>query len=652
MVYLKRLDCLRLIASVLCLAFPATAQTISWDSSGNGQLLGVYQMRQVVFLTADLAGNLSRRLAASGSISFDGAGHYTFDGKLADSLVAGGAKPLQRTGTYEISAAGYGRISSILNGGGSIYGSVANGIFAGSSTESGYNDLLIAARSPASVPPSGFLEGTYWTAHMDLPSADPATVQTALFQMRLNAQGGTAGDVEVGGYRASAPTTKITQSVSGVSYAVGQTDGRLTFPATTGAFISGEKILYTSADGRLIFGGSTDGYDFFVGLRAGTAAASGLYAQAGLDQDASKFATGTYSLISYQGSFSTSATWVLGHQRVSYAASQGAYDFSYTDTIPAPGGAEYEDTGAIYKIGDGGFARLGFGKGPYLGISLALKYPDRTGSGVFLHPAGIVNAASSAPFTAAISPGSLISLYGTNLASKQAVATGLPFPSTLEKVQVLVNGRQAPVYFVSSGLVSALVPQATEGPIARIEVLNDGVRSNAVTVFVAKSSAGVFTIPSGGLGDGAVLHPDYSRVTSSRPALAGETLALFLTGLGAVDRPVGDGQAGPTSPLSYVTDKVNVIMGGKTATITYAGLAPGLAGLYQVNFVVPAGLQPGSVSLDVAGADSYTAEAVLPFGVSGAAQESVRVRPPRLSTADDLETRSLLRFRLDEETVR
>lgn len=603
----------------------------------------------MVYLAADVSGNLSRRLAVSGAINFDGAGHYSFDGMLLDSLVAGAAKPLQRSGTYELSAAGYGRLSSILNGGDSIYGSVAGGIFAGSSTEGGYNDLLVAARAPATTPAAGFLDGTYWVAHMDLPTPSPNAVQTALFQLKPNAQGGVTGDVEVNGYRASAPTTKITESVSGVSYTLGQSSGRLTFPATPGALLHGEKILYTSADGRLLFGGGASDYDIFIGVRAGTTIASGLYAQAGMDQDASQFANGIYSLITYQGALTATPNWVLGHQRVNYAASASAYDFSYADTIPASSGPAYEDTATIYRTGDSGFARLGFGKGPYLGLSLALKFPDRSGTGVFLHPAGVVNAASSAPFSAAIAPGSLISLYGTNLASTQTVAGSVPFPTTLEKVQVLVNGRQAPVYFVSPGMISAMVPQATEGPVARIEVIHDGVRSNPVTAYVSKSSPGVFTIPSGGLGEGAVLHADYSRVTSTNPAVAGETLALFLTGLGASDNPVGDGQAGPFSPFSKVLGKVNVIAGGKSTTITYAGLAPGLAGLYQVNFVVPAGLPTGSVSLDVAGTDSYTAEAVLPIGAAGSARESTHARPPRLSTAEDPGARSALRFRLDEE---
>ena len=110
-----------------------------------------------------------------------------------------------------------------------------------------------------------------------------------------------------------------------------------------------------------------------------------------------------------------------------------------------------------YVVGADG-VRIGSGIGPYLGINVALLPPSFSGSGVYLNPAGIVNTASFAPFTAGIAPGDFITLYGANLAPGTATAYTVPFPTTagLDGVQVTVNGLPAPVQFVSPGQISVL----------------------------------------------------------------------------------------------------------------------------------------------------------------------------------------------------
>ena len=73
---------------------------------------------------------------------------------------------------------------------------------------------------------------------------------------------------------------------------------------------------------------------------------------------------------------------------------------------------------------------------------------------------------------------------------------------------------------------------------------------------------------------------------------AGDTVVIYCTGLGAVNPPVATGTAatGPTPTVQPVT----VQIGGQSASVIYAGLTPGFAGLYQVNAVVPAGVAAGS----------------------------------------------------------
>jgi uncharacterized protein (TIGR03437 family) len=103
----------------------------------------------------------------------------------------------------------------------------------------------------------------------------------------------------------------------------------------------------------------------------------------------------------------------------------------------------------------------------------------------------------------------------------------------------------------------------------------------------------VFTVPSGGVGEAAVLHADFSLVSNSSPAKMGETVQLFLTGLGAVSPAVAAGSAAPSS--TTVVNPVDIYIDDASgnfsqAKVLYQGLAPGLGGLYQVNFTVPTGL--------------------------------------------------------------
>ena len=70
-------------------------------------------------------------------------------------------------------------------------------------------------------------------------------------------------------------------------------------------------------------------------------------------------------------------------------------------------------------------------------------------------------------------------------------------------------------------------------------------------------------------------------------------MILFATGEGPVTPAVPDGTPAPVNPLSIVNAPVQVTIGGKSAQVTYQGLAPGYAGLAQINAIVPSGLTPG-----------------------------------------------------------
>jgi uncharacterized protein (TIGR03437 family) len=600
-------------------------------------LKGTYYFREVFYAIGYNDGSLAEASALYGSITFSGTGAYTCQVSLIDSNA--GLESGTLNGTYSIAASGYGFISNPLSNGDYVYGLVNSaGIFVGSTTETtaGFNDLFIAAPLASPAPAAGSFKGTYTMAGIDLSSGSPSTTLGYLLQINpdgVSALGTVSGVAYVGGKGAA----KYPQSFTGSKYIASSGAMVVTFPNSTSNVVTGQKYVYLSPDGNFIFGGSPQGFDMFVGVRTGSGASfGGLYYQAGLDQDDSQLVSAGFgNLDTYYGSFSAGGnSSIVGHQRLFSPFNGSAYDYTYADKYSAPSSSgTYSTTFMNYVVGAGG-VRIGSGIGPYLGINVALPAPGFTGNGVYLNPAGIVNAASSAPFTAGVSPGELLTLYGTNLADSTVIAPSIPFPASLGNVQVMFNGIAAPIYYVAPTQVSVIVPYEITSAIVQVQVVTDGNQSNTVTEYLNTTSAGVFSVPPGGLGDGAVLHQDGSLVSAANPTQANETVSVFLTGLGPVNPGISDGAAGPVSTLSQSAATITAYVGGVQGTVTYAGLAPQLAGLYQVNVTIPSGLTSGENNLDIAGPNSYTSEVTISVGgaatvdPTGQAKSAMARRPP------------------------
>ncbi len=606
---------------VLLTAAGWQASAQSWDSSGNGLLKGTYYFREVLYIVGYDTGALSEASALYGTLTFNGSGGYSGSVTFVDTTA--GIQSGNVTGTYSIAASGYGFLTNPISSGDYIYGLVGQGgIFVASTTETanGFNDIFIAAPLTSPVPTVASFKGAYTIADIDLSSGSPATTVNSLFQMNPDGAG-NLGTVSLSAYIGQGGSTKYPQSIAGGKYTASSGAIVMGFPTSSTALLTGQKYLYVSPDGNFVFGGNPQGFDMFVGVRTGAGAPSfgGLYYQAGIDQDESQLAaTGSANLDTYYGSLSAANSAIVGHQRLLSPFNSSAIDYTYSDAYSALSNGAYSTSSMNYVVGAGG-VRIGSGIGPFLGINVAVPAPTLSGSGVYLNPTGIVNAASSAPFTAGIAPGELLTLYGSNLADGLVVAPAVPFPTTLGNVQVMINGVAAPIYYVAPTQISAIVPYGTTTPIAQVQVITDGNSSNTVTMFTNTTSAGVFTVPPGGLGTGAVLHQNGSLVSSANPAQTGETVSVFATGLGAVSPSVADGAAGPVSPLSQTTNTISAYIGGTQATVGYSGLAPQLAGLYQMNVTVPSGLTAGANALDIAGPDSYTSEVTIWIAGSSAA---------------------------------
>jgi uncharacterized protein (TIGR03437 family) len=197
----------------------------------------------------------------------------------------------------------------------------------------------------------------------------------------------------------------------------------------------------------------------------------------------------------------------------------------------------------------------------------------------------------------------------------------VPLPTSLEGVSVeILEGGQtavAPLFFVSPGQISAQLPFSIGGTTAQVRVRTALGTSSAETVAVLPRAPRLFTGSWDGKGEAIALHADWTPVSTTAPAAPGEALILFLTGLGAVSPAIGAGQAGgdgsEARPLNTVPEAVTVLVGGQAGAVLFAGLAPGLAGLYQINFRMPEEIGAGQQSVVVScGGGESQAGATIP----------------------------------------
>jgi uncharacterized protein (TIGR03437 family) len=96
-------------------------------------------------------------------------------------------------------------------------------------------------------------------------------------------------------------------------------------------------------------------------------------------------------------------------------------------------------------------------------------------------------------------------------------------------------------------------------------------------------------------------------VTESNPARAGQDLVIYATGLGGVTPQVSNGAAAPAELQANVSASVSVQIGGRDAEVSYARLAPGHVGVYEIKVRIPSDTTPAAdvaVILTVGGMQS------------------------------------------------
>jgi uncharacterized protein (TIGR03437 family) len=573
---------------------------------GNQSLSGKFFFRHVSLIT-DSSGNITDPRSLQGTLTFDGAGNYSFTGQQITGNNA--AASVTGSGKYSVDPAGVVSMDNPIRTGAKVNARLGPAALVGSSTETADNsfDLFVAVPAPPSTAKPA-LSGSYWVVTLEFPAGLVANSRNTIFNLATGSTAGTFASITVNGHAANLSSgAPITQTVTGGTYTINSDGtGNASFgTASTASLLSGSKNLYLSADGNILLGGSTatGSHDFLIGVKTMTAVTNATwnatYWGAGLRSDL----TDAAQAVDYAGAVSAGGSGNLIWTKRLKSLGQSNLDF----TAANPYSLNADGSGSVPLI------LLGLGDSAGAFVSAAIDPTDpaayeidfgvttttQTGTGVFLFPQGVVSAASFAPAGNPISPGEFIALFGSGLAKSTQIAS-TPYPvNGVNGVTVLINGKSAPIYFVSSGQINCLVPYSTQGPTATIMVENGTANSNTLTVAVAATSPGIYAYPSlNGIGPGAIIHLNGTIVSAAAPATSGETVSVYLTGLGTVNNPPADGSAAKDA-TSTVTTSLAVYVGGLPATVLYSGLAPGFPGLYQLNITLPSPL-PASGALPLA----------------------------------------------------
>jgi uncharacterized protein (TIGR03437 family) len=612
---LKLMPRTTLFSTIVLLLAIAPVHAQNFDNSGTANLTGQYLFRYVNFFN-DQSGNLTESCTLSGIIAFDGRGNYTLQNtQLFDSAGSNGTGfcASAGTGSYGVQSNGIAQLDNPLYAA-TLFGTFSQPVLIASSTEDDYFDLFIAVQAPQTAFSNGSLSGAFTVGTLDFLNASASLARQGYFTLNADGQGNLAAFTVNGSAANLSAGGNITQNVGASTYSLsGTTGGTVTFPGSSGdqtQIVSGAKLLYVSADGNWFVGGSATGSDMFFGFRAPTgtssnALLSGTYFMAGYEDFVGSppdFLDAFYGSVNSNGDGN-----LIWHERFDDVADIITYDFTFAAPVTiGADGSYYDGSTYTYLAGANGAALMLIGSNQQFSLIVGTRAPSITpASSVWIDPTGITNSANYTPITNAYAPGELVSLFGTFGVSTQ-VDQVFPVPTTLGNVQVFVNGQAAPVYQVSQNQISALIPYGIAGDFfATFQVIVNGTKSNEVTVYVDNTAPGLYTLSESGIGAGAILHPDFTEVTDSSPAMPGETVSVFMNGLGTVTPPLGDGAAAPSSPLSNADEAAAIFVflvdgvdAPAFATVAYAGLAPGFAGLYQVNLTLPAsGLTNGDVTI-------------------------------------------------------
>ena len=224
------------------------------------------------------------------------------------------------------------------------------------------------------------------------------------------------------------------------------------------------------------------------------------------------------------------------------------------------------------------------------------------GSGPVVYSGGTVSAASLFPQGApnyGAAPGSIVSIFGTNLADSAAQATSIPLPTTLKGTSVTIAGIAAPLFYVGAGQINAQVPYSAPIGTQQVIVKTVAGASTPEAVLIHATQPALFSINQNGMGQAAVQNVivngssvSYVNNSATVAVSPGNLLVAYGTGGGSLGaNGPGTGEACTSQQLFPTTYSATV--GDVATSIQYAGCAPGFVGLDQWNITIPATIPDG-----------------------------------------------------------
>jgi uncharacterized protein (TIGR03437 family) len=173
-------------------------------------------------------------------------------------------------------------------------------------------------------------------------------------------------------------------------------------------------------------------------------------------------------------------------------------------------------------------------------------------------------------------------------------------PTLLAGLRVKANGNVLPLLYVSDRQVNFQCPNSKAGDQLTFTVETLTGISDEFEATQSYAGPGIFTLDSSGKGQGAILLAGTNKIAMprnaavpSQPAQPGDYIEIYATGLGPIDHPVFPGNAAVPDPLSNLEAPIQVKVGDTYSEVTFAGLAPGFVGVYQVNVRLQASVQTG-----------------------------------------------------------
>jgi uncharacterized protein (TIGR03437 family) len=206
----------------------------------------------------------------------------------------------------------------------------------------------------------------------------------------------------------------------------------------------------------------------------------------------------------------------------------------------------------------------------------------------------------------ALAPGTVVAMYGSNLASSAVASSTVPLPTQVSGTQAIIGGIPAPIYYAGPGQINAQIPFELD-PSSQYQVVisNNGALTTPQSIQLAPATPGVAANPDSTIV--AQHNADYSVINAAAPAQPGEYIVLYVSGMGATDTPVASGAGSPLNPLARAMPVPTVTIDSTGVPVLFAGLTPTQVGLYQINIQIPANLSNGNHQLVVSpssGADS------------------------------------------------